>query len=199
MSFYTISIFLITYFICSINPAIEVCKKVTGEDIRNLGSGNAGTTNAMRVMGRFWGAVVFVLDILKVFLAYGVVYIIGRLFKQDTNITLNSIFLVATVLGHCYPIFYSFKGGKGVLVAIASAYIIDVKIATVCLIAGLIIILVTRMVSAGSIGGIILFDVMILVMIPEYIIPALIVSVIIIFKHRSNIHRIFEGQENKLF
>ncbi|MCX8074402.1 MAG: glycerol-3-phosphate 1-O-acyltransferase PlsY [Clostridia bacterium] len=199
MELYTISIFLITYLICSISPAIEICKRVTGEDIRNLGSGNAGTTNAIRVMGRFWGSVVFVVDILKVFIAYGTVYLISIIFSKDAGFAFKSMFMVAAVFGHCYPIYYSFKGGKGIVVALICAYLVDSKIATVCLIAGMFIILLTRMVSLGSIGAIILFIIMTFVMIPDYILPVLIISAIIIFKHRSNIHRIVEGQENKLF
>jgi glycerol-3-phosphate acyltransferase PlsY len=132
-------------------------------------------------------------------LAYGIIYLIGKIFKQDIAVTLNIVFLIAATIGHCYPIYYAFKGGKGVLVCLTAVCLIDIKIAIVCLIAGLLIILITRMVSAGSIGGVLLFDIMILVMQSEYIIPALIVSAIILLKHRSNIHRIFEGQENKLF
>ena len=70
MSLYKISIFLITYLICSINPAIEKRKKKTGEDIRKLGSGNAGTANAMRVLGKPLGTIVVLLDIAKVFLSF---------------------------------------------------------------------------------------------------------------------------------
>lgn len=199
MNLYTISIFVITYLICSISPAIEVCKRRTGEDIRNLGSGNAGTTNAIRVMGRMWGSVVFILDILKVFLAFGVVYLIGSIFGQDVDKTLKEVFIVAVVVGHCYPIFYSFKGGKGVAVSLVCIYILSQQIFLVCIIAGVIIILATRMVSMGSIGGVILFIIMTVVMLPEYLVSAIIISAIILFKHKSNIRRILEGQENKLF
>lgn len=199
MNLYTISIFVITYLICSISPAIEICKIKNGEDIRNLGSKNAGTTNAIRVMGKFWGIVVFLLDILKVFISFGIIYFIGSIFNQDININLKSVLIVAATLGHCYPIYYSFKGGKGVAVTLAAAFILDYQVATICLIAGIVMILVSKMVSVGSIGGIILFMIITLVMIPEYIIPSIIVSLIILLKHRSNIIRIIEGKENKIY
>ncbi len=199
MNLYTVSIFLITYLICSINPAIEICKLKTGEDIRKLGSGNAGTTNAMRVLGKVLGSVVFILDIAKVFIAYGVVFGVGKIFSQDTTVTLNSVFLVAAVVGHCYPIYYKFKGGKGVVAGFVAILIINKEIAIVCLISAVLVIVITRIVSMGSLEGVILLDIMTIVMIREYIIPVLIVSAIIIFKHKNNIERIIQGQENKLF
>ncbi|MNP23868.1 putative glycerol-3-phosphate acyltransferase [compost metagenome] len=153
----------------------------------------------MRVLGRLWGSIVFILDIAKVFIAFGIVYFIGNIFKQDTGVLLRQIFIVAAVVGHCYPIYYGFKGGKGVAVALTALFILNSQIFLVCAIAGLLIILVTRMVSMGSIGGVILFIIMTFVMIPQYVISAVIIAFIILFKHRSNIRRILEGQENKAF
>ena len=153
MNLYTVTIFLITYFICSINPAIIICKKKTGEDIRKLGSGNAGTSNAMRVLGKPLGTLVIILDILKVLISFSVITFIGKIFKADTDITLKSIFIVASVIGHCFPIYYGFKGGKGVIVGITAAIMIDKKIALVCIIVGAIVILITRIVAMGTLSG----------------------------------------------
>ncbi|MDF2866322.1 MAG: hypothetical protein K0R72_1140 [Clostridia bacterium] len=196
---YNVAIFVITYLICSISPSIEICKLKTGEDIRNLGSGNAGTTNSIRVLGKFMGFVVFILDVLKVLIAYGVILGIGKLFKQDTEIMFNSIFMVAAVVGHCYPIYYGFRGGKGVVTVLVVALLLNVQMALICIIAGIVIILITRTVSIGSLGGIILFNIVTFVMFIEYILPVFIVSLIILFKHRKNITRIINGEENKLF
>lgn len=199
MNLYTIIIFLITYFICSINPAIEICKRKTGEDIRKLGSGNAGTANAMRVLGKFLGTLVILLDILKVFLSFKLVMIVAAFFGQETDFITKSIFIVATVIGHCYPIYYKFRGGKGVIVGVASAIILDPKIAIVCIIAGLIIIIITRTVAMGTLGGLILYLIMSIVMMPQYLVSVAIISVIIAFKHRANIQRILTRQETKLW
>lgn len=197
---YNIAVCIITYLICSISPSIEICKLKTGEDIRNLGSGNAGTTNSIRVLGKFLGLVVFILDVLKVLIAYGVVLGIGKLFNQDTEAMMYSLFLVSAVVGHCYPIYYGFSGGKGVVTILVSALILNVQVALVCIIAGIVLIAITRTVSIGSLGGVILFNIMTFVMLSsEYILPVLIVSIIIIFKHRKNIVRIINGEENKLF
>lgn len=197
---YNIAVCVITYLICSISPSIEICKLKTGEDIRNLGSGNAGTTNSIRVLGKFMGFVVFVLDVLKVLLSYGVVLGIGKLFNQETEAMFYSLFLVSAVVGHCYPVYYGFRGGKGVVTMLVVGLILNVQFGIVCIIAGIVMILVTRTVSIGSLGGIILFNIMTVVMLSsEYILPVFIASLIIIFKHRKNISRIINGEENKLF
>lgn len=196
---YNIAICIITYLICSISPSIEICKLKTGEDIRNLGSGNPGTTNSIRVLGKFMGFVVFVLDVLKVVIAYGVILGIGKWLNQDTEIVFHSIFMVSAIVGHCYPIYYGFRGGKGVVTILVAGLLLNVQVGLVCIIAGVVMILLTRTVSIGSIGGVILFNIMTFVMLNEYILPVFIASLIIIFKHRKNITRIIHGEENKLF
>lgn len=196
---YIVIIFLITYLICSINPAIVISKKITGVDIREVGSGNPGTTNALRVMGKFWGAVVFIIDILKVMAAYYICLAIGYIFKQDLDITLKSAYILGAVLGHCYPIYYGFKGGKGIVTILVASFFLSPQITIVCLIVGLIIILVTRLVSLGSICAVSLYAIMTLVMETGYIISVAIVVAIILFKHRANIKRIMNNEEHKIF
>lgn len=196
---YMFVIFLITYLICSINPAIVISKKVIGVDIREVGSGNAGTTNSLRVMGKFWGAVVFLCDILKVVVAFYICSFIAIVFKQDLGILLKSPYIVGAVIGHCYPIYYEFKGGKGMVAVLVSSFFISPQITMVCLIVALVIIVVTRMVSLGSVCAVALYAIMTLVMQTGYIVPVLIVSVIILFKHKENIKRIMNKEEHKIF
>lgn len=196
---YIFIIFLITYLISSINPAIIISKKVLNVDIREVGSGNAGTTNSLRTMGKFWGAVVFICDILKVIVAYYVCYFIGMIFKQDLNFVLKSAYIVGAVVGHCFPIYYGFKGGKGVAVILICSFILSPKIAIVCLIVALVIIMVTRIVSLGSICAVVLFFIMTLVMQTGFTIAVGIVSAVILIKHKENIRRIINKEENKIF
>ncbi|MEG0873302.1 MAG: glycerol-3-phosphate acyltransferase [Clostridia bacterium] len=198
MNLYTVAVFLITYLICSINPAIEICKKKTGEDIRKLGSGTAGSANAIRVLGRVLGSAVVLLDIGKVFLSYFIVKGITTLSGGQEDIFLKSIFIVAVVIGHCFPIYYKFNGGKGVIVGITAATILDPKIAIVCIIAGFVILLITRVVAMATLGGLILYLIMSVVMMPEYIVPVAVISAIVMYKHRANIHRILTKQEAKI-
>ena len=199
MNFYTVCIFIITYLICSINPAIIICKLKTGEDIRKLGSGNAGTANAMRVLGKPLGTVVIICDILKVFISLAIVYVIGKIFKQDISVMLKSVFILAAVIGHCYPIYYKFRGGKGVIVGMTTAFILDAKTALICMIVGVIVILITRTVAMGTLIGTIVYVVITIFSVKECVIPVIIACSIIMFKHRANIKRILTRQEEKIW
>lgn len=199
MTIYAFFIFIITYLICSVNPAIEVCKIKTGEDIRKLGSGNAGTANAMRVLGNPLGTLVIICDILKVLISFALVYVIGKIFSQDTTTTLKSVFIVAAVIGHCYPIYYKFKGGKGVIVGMTTAFILDTKTALICMVVGVIVILITRTVAMGTFLGTLVYVVITIFTVKEYIIPVIISCLIIMFKHRANVKRILTRQEEKLW
>lgn len=199
MTVYKVCVFLITYLICSINPAILLCKMKTGEDIRKLGSGNAGTANAMRVLGKPLGALVIICDILKVFVAFAITYLIGSIFKQDTNVTLKSVFIISAVIGHCYPIYYKFKGGKGVIVGMTTAFILDTKTAFICTVVGLVILVITRMAAMGTFLGTLTYVIITIFSVKEYILPVIIACAIIMFKHRANIKRILTAQEEKLW
>ena len=106
---------------------------------------------------------------------------------MDTEFTLKSIFILATVIGHCFPVFYGFRGGKGVIVGITTAVILDKKIALVCIIVGLIVLLVTRIVAMGTLSGLALYVIMTIVMMPQYISSIIVISLIVMFKHRNNI------------
>lgn len=198
MKLYTFLVFIITYLICSINPAIEICKMKTGEDIRKLGSGNAGTANAMRVLGKPLGVLVIICDILKVFASFALVYFISKIFNKDIT-TLKSIFIVAAVVGHCYPVYYKFKGGKGVIVGMTTAFILDVRTALICTVVGVIVILITRTVAMGTFLGTLVYVVITIFTVKEYIIPVIIACAIIMFKHRANVKRILTRQEERLW
>lgn len=199
MTVYMVVAFTITYLICSVNPAIEICKLKTGEDIRKLGSGNAGTANAMRVLGKPLGTVVIICDILKVFISLAIVYVIGKIFKQDISVMLKSVFILAAVIGHCYPIYYKFRGGKGVIVGMTTAFILDAKTALICMIVGVIVILITRTVAMGTLIGTIVYVVITIFSVKECVIPVIIACSIIMFKHRANIKRILTRQEEKIW
>lgn len=196
---YKFIVFVVTYLICSINPAIEICKKKTGEDIRKLGSGNAGTANAMRVLGRPLGILVVILDISKVYFSFYMVNMISKLFESSSQYELKSMFIIATVIGQCFPIYYKFRGGKGVVVGITAGFILNQKVAIVCLVFSLIVIIITKIIAMGTLLGVILYVIMSLVMMNEYLFPVLVVCGIILFKHRASIQRILTKQEEKFW
>lgn len=197
--FTSLLIFVVTYMICSINPSIILCYVKKGVDIRKLGSGNAGTTNSIRVLGKVLGITVFILDILKVVIAYFIIGQIEVIFGHHTEVLHYAIFMVAAIAGHCFPIYYKFKGGKGVATMLIVGMLINAPIALICIGIGIIAIVITRTVSIGSLIGIVLYIFIVLFKLPEFIIPVLVTSTIIIFKHKANIIRIIAGKENKLF
>lgn len=197
INLYTVLTFLIVYFICSINPAIEICKRKTGEDIRKLGSGNAGTANAMRVLGTPLGILVIILDEVKVFVSFFIMLLISKLFGNSVDTTFKTIFILASIIGHCFPIYYGFRGGKGVIVGITTVAIFDPTNAVICIIAGLLVLLFTRTVSMGTLAGSILYLIISFVNGYDYIVAVLIAEAIVMFKHRSSIYRILTKQEQK--
>lgn len=192
--------FVISYLIAAINPAIVLSKKLLKQDIRNLGSKNAGTTNAIRTMGKGIGALVFILDILKVVVSYGGICLAGFIFKEEISSTVKSLYMLASVIGHSYPAYYGFKGGKGVAVFLMSAIIVDAKVALICIIIGVAVIAASRMVSLGSIIGSAMLVILDIFMSTNYsFLLALFTVAIVIYNHRTNISRILAGKENKLF
>lgn len=197
---FNIYLFIISYLVASVSPSIMLSRKVMGTDIRKMGSGNAGTTNTLRTMGKKWGAVVFLLDISKVLISYLIILATAKVFDSTFGDYQKSLFVLASVIGHCYPIYYGFKGGKGVAVLLTSLMIVDYKATLVCLVVGIIVILITRMVSLGSILGALLAVILSIFMETNFHPFVIILTVaLVIFKHRENVVRIIEGRENKIF
>ena len=195
-----IIICLLTYLLCAISPSIILSKKVLNKDIRTLGSKNAGTTNAIRTMGKKWGAIVFALDILKVILSYGIFIILSKIWQEPINKMSSTLFILAAVIGHVFPLYYNFKGGKGVAVFLTSTMLVDIKAALVCLVVSVLIIAITKYVSLGSVCGTTLLCLISLFMDTNYnFLILLIAACIIVYKHSSNIKRLINGTENKLF
>ena len=197
INLYTVLTFLIVYFICSINPAIEICKRKTGEEKIKIGCGNAGTANAMRVLGTPLGILVIILDEVKVFVSFFIMLLISKLFGNSVDTTFKTIFILASIIGHCFPIYYGFRGGKGVIVGITTVAIFDPTNAVICIIAGLLVLLFTRTVSMGTLAGSILYLIISFVNRYDYIVAVLIAEAIVMFKHRSSIYRILTKQEQK--
>lgn len=197
MNFYTVVIFFIAYFICSINPAIIICKIKTGEDIRRLGSGNTGTANTMRVLGRPLGILVTILDILKVLITLFIVKKITEIFGEGITNDLKTPVILGVIFGHCFPIYYKFRGGKGVIVGITLISVLDPRTALICVISALLVMIFTRTVSIGTLAGVILYIIIAVVMQYEYLFAVIISVIIVIFKHRQSIQRILTRQEGK--
>ncbi len=184
---------IIAYFIGNISTAYFVGKLMENIDIRNHGSGNAGATNALRVLGVKAGIVTLLGDMLKGAIIVG-------LAKYFGNLQLALTCGLAVVIGHDFPILFHFKGGKGIATSIGIFVFIDPIVTILSVIIGLIAIVKSKYVSLGSIMGIALapFVMFILKRPKEIIIFTLIISLLTIYQHRTNVKRLFNGTENKL-
>ncbi len=193
-------IFVVSYLIGSINLSIVLCKKIKGKDIRDLGSGNAGTTNTLRILGKGPAALTLLFDIFK-----GVICVVLAKLLTSTGWILDArlfvqIAAIGAILGHDYPIYYQFKGGKGVATSLGIIFAIDYRVGAVCLVFGLVIIAFTRYVSLASVTCAILFVIMSIFIKTTYMgfFSAVIIAGLLIYKHKSNIARLIKGTENKI-
>ena len=195
---------IIAYLIGSVNFSVILSKKMAGFDVREKGSGNAGTTNMLRAVGKKAAAITLICDILKGVVAIGIAIILGKLIEGSNGALLVQIAGVAVILGHTFPIFFKFKGGKGVATSLGVLIMSNWQIGLICLVFALILIVLTQMVSVGSIAAAILYPVLTLFIPQNYIVPgsyliySIILAVIIVFNHRENVKRLLNGTENKI-
>ena len=196
MSAYII-VTLVAYLLGSISFSVIISKKMAGFDVREKGSGNAGATNMLRSVGKKGAIFTLIGDCLKGVVAILFAIIVGKIAKNTDKALLVQLAGIAVVLGHTFPIFFGFKGGKGVATSLGVLLMTNWQIVLMAL---------SKMVSLGSVGAAILFPVLVLFIhtnftVSEgssYLIYSIILAVIVAFNHRSNIKRILNGTENKL-
>jgi glycerol-3-phosphate acyltransferase PlsY len=201
---------IIAYLIGSVNFSVILSKKMAGFDVREKGSGNAGTTNMLRSVGKKAAAITLLCDILKGVVAILIAIFIGKIVKNIDRELLLQIAGIAVVVGHTFPIFFGFKGGKGVATSLGVLLMSNWQIGLICLIFALVLMALTRMVSLGSCGAAVLFPVLTLFINEHYtvltegrngnvyFIYSVILAIIVLYNHRSNIKRILDGTENRL-
>ena len=201
---------IIAYLIGSVNFSIIISKKMAGFDVREKGSGNAGTTNMLRSVGKKAALITLICDILKGVVSIGLAIIIGNIVKNLDKELLVQIAGIAVVLGHTFPIFFGFKGGKGVATSLGVFLMSNWQIGLICLVFAIVLMALTRMVSLGSCTAAILFPVLTLFINQNYtvlsegkngnvyFIYSVILAIIVLYNHRENIKRILSGTENKL-
>ena len=197
---------VIAYLIGSISFSVIISKKMAGFDVREKGSGNAGATNMLRSVGKKAAILTLLGDALKGVVAILFAIIVGAIAKSADKSLLVQIAGILVVVGHTFPIFFGFKGGKGVATSLGVLLMTNWKIGLICLVFALVLMAVTRMVSLGSIGAAVLFPVLVLFIhtnftISEgssYFVYSVILAAIVIFNHRANVQRILNGTENKL-
>ena len=200
MTIYII-ISIIAYFIGSISFSVIFSRKFAGFDVRDKGSGNAGTTNVLRTVGKKVAALTLLCDILKGVIAIVIAIIASKIWTDINAELLKYLAGFFAILGHTFPIFFEFRGGKGVATSLGVLITLNWKIGLICLVFAIILIALTRMVSVGSIMSAILFPVLIVFMGNakfESIVISVLIALLVVFNHRSNIKRLKNGTENKL-
>lgn len=218
---------VISYFIGSLNSSIIISRFVKKEDIRNSGSGNAGATNMVRTYGRAYGILAFVLDFVKVVIAYLIVWLIFSHIDAAVFEKYEYFFKVVTgffcFIGHIYPCFFGFKGGKGITVCAAMICILDWRLFLLGAALFFAVVFITKYISFSSIAFAVVYPVCTFFLfdkefsiIKHYIVSknsfgkqemplrltalaiSIIFSVIVLYKHRENIKRLIRGEENKI-
>ena len=203
-----IIIIIIAYLLGNISTSYIVAKQLSGVDIRTQGSGNAGSTNVLRTLGKKAGALTFIGDVLKGLIAVLIAKMIAHFVNLDET-TCAYLAVVAVVLGHNYPVFLGFKGGKGVATSLGSMLGMNPVVALLCLGFFIIIVAITKYVSLGSILVVTAYLIQVIIFgqngmlqvassdrIEFYIVSACFTGMAL-WRHRANIGRLLNGTENK--
>ena len=208
-----IFIAVLSYLLGSLNFGVILSNKLKKDDVRNHGSGNAGTTNMLRNYGKGIAVLTIIGDMVKVFAAvYISIWIFGyvpmtlnelgdmNLTSFDVNMLLKSFSGFFCVLGHIFPCYFKFKGGKGVATSGGMVFAIDWRIALILLAVFVIIVLITKYVSLGSIVMALLYPVMIFIFHKSILLTiiAAVFTVIVVVAHRGNIKKLINHTENKI-
>ncbi|WEK34374.1 MAG: glycerol-3-phosphate 1-O-acyltransferase PlsY [Candidatus Pseudobacter hemicellulosilyticus] len=194
---------VIAYLIGSVPTAVWVSKAFFGIDIREYGSGNAGATNTFRVLGSRWGTFVMAIDVLKGVLATSLYLFLPFYMENEWDRTNLMVGLgLAAVVGHIFPIWADFRGGKGVATLFGMILAIQPVVAVCCVGVFLLVLYLTRFVSLSSILASVAFAVLILFIFnekePLYRAFAIAVALLVVLTHQKNISRLLRGSESKV-
>lgn len=202
---------LVIGYLFGIIQTAYIYGKMNGIDIREHGSGNAGTTNALRVLGKKAGVIVFAGDFLKCFVSVHLVQWLFRGMEPDILPLIGLYGAAGCILGHNFPVQLNFRGGKGIACTAGLLAAFDLRIGVIALITFLLVVALTRYVSLGSMIIVTEFTVFLVVfgqmglyhmeqsaLIEMYVLGAFLTAMAI-YRHRANIVRLFHGTENKIF
>ena len=204
---YIIIGFILSYLIGSVPTAVWYGRSAHDIDIREHGSGNAGATNTFRVLGKKAGSLVMAIDVFKGFLAASIpllAYQVGLNFTEAQEAQLQLLCGMGAVIGHIFPLYAGFKGGKGVATLLGMVIGINAIAALGCIVVFLIVFLISKYVSLGSMLAGLSFPLLLMI-------PALykyspsnvligfgfVLFILLVITHRKNIRRLIDGEENK--
>ncbi len=196
---------VVAYLLGSIPTAVWYGQGFFGVDIREHGSGNAGATNTFRVLGKRAGTIVMLVDVMKGYTAATLSSILwfSDVITNGEILTFEIVFGVVAVLGHLYPVFAGFRGGKGVATLLGMVLAIHPEMALICIGIFLLVVIASQYVSLGSILAALAFPVLLLLQIfgqkesPLLIIFGFIMFLLVVLTHKKNIRRLWQGQESR--
>ncbi|PCD12471.1 membrane protein [Clostridioides difficile] len=193
-----IIIAVVAYLLGNISTSYIVAKRIAGVDIRTQGSGNAGSTNVLRTLGKRAGAMTFLGDVLKGVMAVLISEFAARLVGIDTLLA-GYLAVICVVAGHNWPAVLGFRGGKGVATSLGAMLAVNPVITLMCLAVFILVVAITKYVSLGSVVGIGCSPIfMIMVKNKAGLIVALFLTASVIYNHRANIKRLLNGTERKI-
>ena len=207
MSIYSISAVLLAYLFGSIPSAVWLGQAFYGVDVREYGSGNAGATNTFRVLGTKAGIAVMTIDILKGYTATKLAYFIGLSITgpQDSSqfIHYQLALGLTAVVGHLFPVFAGFRGGKGVATLFGMILAVNYPAALLCVVVFVSVLLITKYVSLSSICAGLTFPLGIIFIfhssIKSEVLYSMCVCVLVLVTHQKNIERLLKGKESKVY
>ena len=196
-----ILVIIISYLLGSISFSIIFSKKFAGFDIREKGSGNAGSTNVLRSVGKGPAILTLICDALKGAISVFIAILISKIWQDVDSELLKYVAGISAIIGHTYPVFFEFRGGKGVATALGVLLTLNWKIGLICLVFALAIIIITRIVSIGSVLAAVLYPIL-MIFIGEAsfwcTVIGFLIALLVIFNHRENLKRLRNGEEGKL-
>lgn len=206
ISIYSISALIVAYMFGSIPTAVWIGRAFYGIDVREYGSGNAGATNTFRVLGKKAGIPVMLIDILKGWTATNLAYFIGASTTGNYHSIVFTNYMlalgIAAVMGHLFPIFAGFRGGKGIATLFGMVLAIHLQAALLCVLVFILVLLITRYVSLSSIMAGFIYPIAVAFIFPVYIksvvIYGMFMCVLILVTHQKNIERLLKGKESKI-
>jgi glycerol-3-phosphate acyltransferase PlsY len=206
ISVYSISALLAAYLFGSIPSAVWIGQAFYGIDVREYGSGNAGATNTFRVLGKKAGITVMLIDIIKGFTATNLVYLIGLSVTGPQNsvqfVNYQLALGITAVMGHLFPIFAGFRGGKGIATLFGMILAVHIHAALLCVLVFTIVLLISKYVSLSSILAGFTFPLSVIFVFHSTLRPMILygmcICVLILITHQRNIERLLKGKELKV-
>ena len=183
----------VAYLVGSVSSAVLICRLFHLPDPRKNGSGNPGATNVLRIGGRFPAVLVLLSDILK-----GTIPVYSAYFMGIPPVALGLI-AIAACLGHIYPLYFQFNGGKGVATAFGAMLPIGPSLAGLLIASWAVVVFIWGYSSLGALVSVMLAPVFTWFIKPQYTLPVAMLSILIIFRHRDNIKRLWAGEESKVW